>query len=631
MSATIVYQYLSLITKQFQNDKGYLCVWVKNPDSEKNEEKYYRPQDNLRDLARWVIRQNAAGNNVYASWALLKTRKRDLANMVASAAFVADWDQPTVTPKYLKGLHPSVVVQTSKGRWQHVYIHTPLSEGEANGAYFAMKEELGRADKISSDMVHMWRIPGTMNWPNAKKRETGRLPEMAQRADMTRRVVDISPWIGRARVKPDAGGDWPMDREGKRVGEALKGLIASNQVDDRSKRWNAIVKGLAELGWGVNDILRMLEKKKWAKEKYGNRMEAEVIRCIENAGIPLPKEPDADEGLIWLQPGQQERKLEFLWHPYLPRGEVTLLDGKTAVGKTTLMLRIAHSIMEGARMPNDERIKSGHRVLYISRESDFFGTTLPLLMRSGVEKSFGLFAHDFTPETMLDDDGIEQMEKRLTKHKFDLVVIDNLINYIPQEGTVESINSYGKSSSLFGKLQSMAQRHRCSIVTVRHMAKGAKDSLGDKGLGSVGWVSSARSQLAVVENPDAEGEYVVTHVKGNLAAKGPALAYGFKVVDHRAIIEWMGISDATPEELNAAPGDRRKEEAARKGEVAEWLKGFLKGKGPVDYKIIKDAADARSYSESTLRRAAHAIQIVMDAKYTSGSGRVSTWAFIPGA
>jgi Primase C terminal 2 (PriCT-2)/RepB DNA-primase from phage plasmid len=133
------------------------------------------------------------GVNLYAQYG---TMRRDLplgkkggeADVEAVFAAVADIDADKLTQREIP-IEPSYVVESSPGNFQRVYIFPhPLPVSEVKPVLCAMHAAIG-GDSAQKDCSHVWRIPGTLNWPTKSKLERGRSPE-----PVLARIT--SPWQG---------------------------------------------------------------------------------------------------------------------------------------------------------------------------------------------------------------------------------------------------------------------------------------------------------------------------------------------------------------------------------------------------------------------------------------------------
>jgi hypothetical protein len=116
--------------------------------------------------------------NVYVGLHLMR---RDLprgergkrADIVAMLGLVADLDADKGKAGALPR-EPSYVVETSPGNFQPVFIFSsPVAPDEAAPLAAALRRATD-SDAGTSDVVHVWRIPGTLNWPNGAKIARGR-------------------------------------------------------------------------------------------------------------------------------------------------------------------------------------------------------------------------------------------------------------------------------------------------------------------------------------------------------------------------------------------------------------------------------------------------------------------------
>ena len=141
--------------------------------------------------------------NIYASYAIFR---KDLppgtpggeADVRAVLALVGDLDSDVGKKGVgLNGLPmpPPYVVETSADNFHAVYPLGPaLPPKDAKPVAVALSDAIG-GDSGTKDVSHLWRIPGTLNWPSAKKLGRGR-PKTPQ-------LVTIkSAWTGKT-VDPD--------------------------------------------------------------------------------------------------------------------------------------------------------------------------------------------------------------------------------------------------------------------------------------------------------------------------------------------------------------------------------------------------------------------------------------------
>ena len=170
--------------------------------------------DHMTDaIIGWSTHPNL---NIYASYAIFR---KDLpprspggeADVRAVLALVGDLDSDIGKKAVgLDGLplQPPYVVETSADNFHAVYpLGRALSPSDAKPIAVALSDAIG-GDSGTKDVSHLWRIPGTLNWPSAKKLGRGR-PKTPQ-------LVTIkSAWTGET-VEPET------------LWEAVKGFAKTN-------------------------------------------------------------------------------------------------------------------------------------------------------------------------------------------------------------------------------------------------------------------------------------------------------------------------------------------------------------------------------------------------------------------
>jgi Family of unknown function (DUF5906)/RepB DNA-primase from phage plasmid len=151
--------------------------------------------------------------NVYIPTAVLrpdlpKGKKGGETDVVGTLALVVDFDDENAS-RWSERLPkpPCYVLETSKGRFQPFYL---LSKPEPLNVVKPVATRLkafAGCDHGTVDLSHVWRIPGTPNWPNAKKLASGRPyePQQARVAQpCTGEPVDISELAALLPEEPQA-------------------------------------------------------------------------------------------------------------------------------------------------------------------------------------------------------------------------------------------------------------------------------------------------------------------------------------------------------------------------------------------------------------------------------------------
>lgn len=185
---------------------------------------------------------------------LERGKKGAEADVVAVLAIVADMDDDTGRAGAMP-TDPNYVIESSPGNFQcFLLLDKPLPPGEAKPLAMALKRA-ANSDHCTVDVSHVWRVPGCLNWPNAKKLARGRSPNpsavrIAQPWDGSLTSVDelstaIQPWLSAPETASAVSlGELPS-LDGIDISATASELLAANEVGDRSAWAAKVVEQLA--------------------------------------------------------------------------------------------------------------------------------------------------------------------------------------------------------------------------------------------------------------------------------------------------------------------------------------------------------------------------------------------------
>lgn len=180
-------------------------------------------------------------------------KKGTEADVVAVLALVADLDSDTGLSGHMP-VEPNYVVESSPGNYQcFILLESAMQVQEAKALASALRRG-ANADHCTVDMAHVWRVPGTLNWPNAKKLSRGRSPDpvavtIAESWDGSLTTIDelraaLQPWEGE---RPDAVtvvlGALPSAQDIE-ISPSAAALLAANNVGNRSEHAARVVEQL---------------------------------------------------------------------------------------------------------------------------------------------------------------------------------------------------------------------------------------------------------------------------------------------------------------------------------------------------------------------------------------------------
>lgn len=221
---------------------------------------------------------------------------------------------------------------------------------------------------------------------------------------------------------------------------------------------------------------------------------------------------------------------EFLWKPYIPLHEYTVLTADGGTGKSYLSAYIAAIVSTGRNFPTEPNYvnrKAGN-VLFVNSEDDSGD------IRNRLEKC----GADLSRINILDKEAVfdpasktiisytdPDMEWLFQEYKPDVVIFDPIHAFLPRGVEMNKLQDMRRITTL---IANMAKAHDCAILLLSHQGKSAKGAnAAHATLGSVDITNASRSCLQLVfddENVDAR---FLVHTKSNHAALGDGMRFVF--------------------------------------------------------------------------------------------------------
>jgi len=319
--------------------------------------------------------------------------------------------------------------------------------------------------------------------------------------------------------------------------------------------------------------------------------------------------PDAVQLLCMSDISPEE--VHWLWHPWIPRGKLTLVEGDPGLGKSHLTLQFGTAVSHGHGLPGMLKTAPANTLL-LTAEDGLGDTVRPRLdaMKADVSKIFPL-----TGPLVFNAVGLAQLEQAIQDTSARLVVVDPLVAYL--DATMD-LNRANETRAITKQLAAIAERQDCAIVLVRHLTKSGKDRAIYRGLGSIDFTASCRSAMLVGSDPNDPTRAALIHIKCNLAAK--AAAQGFTIADGR--FKWTGRTTLTAADvLGAEQGGQ-----SAVDEAVEFVRSEL-ADGPVPAATVREHARAAGIAEKTLRRASKSIGVVATQVHEKGRKGAASWAW----
>ena len=292
----------------------------------------------------------------------------------------------------------------------------------------------------------------------------------------------------------------------------------------------------------------------------------------------------------------EPEETSWLWSPYYPLGEMTLIQGNPGVGKSQLSLDLAMRVATGLPMPLLSDKRPPANVLLLPGEDHVAKTVRPRLDALGLDLE-GRRRITVAPDLFnFTEEGLEMLAGTMAELHPTLVVVDPLAVYI---GAKVDMNRQNQVRYFMGPLGRLAQEHNAAIALVHHAKKAQGGKAIHQSIGSVDFVASVRSVVAVYEY---ESNVVMAHAKHNLSVRGDSLA--FTIGDNG--LRWLGPVHITADELAAGPDEM--ERVTAKGQAMSWMAELLREESYPAAEVIEQAKQA-GHSQRTLEDAKRALGV----------------------
>ena len=277
----------------------------------------------------------------------------------------------------------------------------------------------------------------------------------------------------------------------KKHGEAPRGVIR-----DLFERWavgkdDSTVRGVERLLASLSDEHVQAECPTShtieVAERYFTKVKQERL-CDDVQNSPNGKADEAikayapinlrgtESGLVRLSE-IDVRPVSWLWQGWVPRGELTIIDGDMGSGKTQIAIDLAARVTRGWMMPpsgrrafDRDRRKPGN-VIFLSSEDDAAWGIRPRfeVVGSDPERLFVLGTKDDgTPPLKLPDDK-DKIGRMIEKHKARLLVMDPLYGFTPAK--VDTNNDPRVRDAMMRPLSDIAHRTGTAFLLTRHLNK----------------------------------------------------------------------------------------------------------------------------------------------------------------
>ena len=329
------------------------------------------------------------------------------------------------------------------------------------------------------------------------------------------------------------------------------------------------------------------------------------------------------------------KPVHWLWKNRVPLGELTLLAGREALGKSTIAYTLAAWITLGTM--KGRFLDQPRSVLVAATEDSWEHTIVPRLMAAGADLD-RVFRIDVVTEDGVDGlltlpSDISDLHEAVRQSDAALVLLDPLMSRLSAH-----LDSHKDAEVRVAlePLTSFAKRAHVAVLGIIHVNKSSSADALNMIMGSRAFGAVARAVLMAVKNPE-DDTCLFGLAKNNLGSKDqPAFRYrivGEKVTDTdegpvwTGRIDWLGTSERSVDEVMVAMSEGGMEGMSAIDEAAGWLEDYLNSVGGSKASaIVKSAGSKQGHNERNLQRAASKLKVVYGSE---GFPRTTIWTLPP--
>lgn len=153
-------------------------------------------------------------------------------------------------------------------------------------------------------------------------------------------------------------------------------------------------------------------------------------------------------------------EVHWLWHPYIPLGKITIVQGDGGDGKTTMILAIAAAVTNAMPFPQCDTAVGPFNVIYQTAEDGLADTIKPRLMALGADCTRVLVIDESDKALTLSDARIEQAIAQTGARLF---ILDPLQAYLGADVDMHRANEV---RPVFKQLGTVAERTGCAVIYI---------------------------------------------------------------------------------------------------------------------------------------------------------------------
>jgi putative DNA primase/helicase len=314
--------------------------------------------------------------------------------------------------------------------------------------------------------------------------------------------------------------------------------------------------------------------------------------------------------------------IKWLWEKWVPRCEITMLDGDPGMGKSVITVDLAARVTKAWNMPDGSEAQLHPRgVVIISTEDTPSTTIVPRLKVAGADlrrvrivteitgKDGMIYSPELTRHELAIESALRDMDAAL-------LIVDPLVASLDAKTDTHKDAEVRRNLTI---LKRLAVRTGVAVVGLRHFNKAGGGNPLYRGQGSIAFTGAARSVLLAAHDPDDPTQNVLAVAKSNLAVIPPSLRYHLGPPGETVRVTWEGESPRTAVDLLVDTGG---EEERSKIQVAEVFVRTELSDGRMLTTEMTGKARQHGIADKTLQRARRRLGVV---SYKDPKGPKGKW------
>jgi len=316
----------------------------------------------------------------------------------------------------------------------------------------------------------------------------------------------------------------------------------------------------------------------------------------------------------------ERKEVSWLWPSYIPKGNLTIIEGNPGLGKSMITCKIAACESTGVPYPHSTlTAREPAKTLMLLAEDSIYHTVRPRIEDNGGDlDNINIFEAVKNADGSLDIISLRRdldlLREELGRGNYTNLVID------PFTAFLGDIDNYKETDSrlVLTPLKSIAEEFEISVIAVRHLRKSSSGKAILDGGGSIAFSAAARAVFTVIENPEVDGECLFVCTKASLSAKPPGIA--FKIDGGNKISFLREVELTAQQALDSEQTADNTKRPAREDAKAYLLSALSEGPQPSE-EVLKFAAK-EGHARSTVLAAKRELPISTDRE---GFGGKCVW------